>query len=347
MNLQEAFDAGFEAVKAYVESGLQDFERRLVEIESRAPVRGEKGEDGKDGASVSEAHVAALIAAEVGKAIAAMPAPKDGVNGKDGINGKDGASISIDDVLPLIADGITEQVTKAVSAIPVPVNGKDGVDGINGKDGTNVTVDDVLPLITEHVTKAIAAIPVPRDGFNGKDGVDGKDGSNGLNGKDGVALAGAIIDRAGDLVVTLSDGSTRELGPVVGNDVDMAQVDRSIAERVALIPRPKDGVDGLGFDDMDLVDTDDGFVLRFTRGDVVKEFPLPVPTDRGVWVDKEHKKGAGVTLGGSFWIAKRDTRSKPDTPEAKDDWRLAVKRGRDGKDFRPEQPRDPSPVKFK
>jgi hypothetical protein len=53
--------------------------------------------------------------------------------------------------------------------------------------------------------------------------------------------------------------------------------------------------------------------------------------DRGVFKDgTEYDKGDGVTWGGSFWIAQRDTQSKPDAGNG--DWRLAVKKGRDGKD---------------
>jgi integrin beta 3 len=95
----------------------------------------------------------------------------------------------------------------------------------------------------------------------------------------------------------------------------------------------KDGADGLGFDDIDVVEDERGVTLRFQRGAAVKEFPLPVVVDRGVWTDHAYRKGAGVTWAGSFWIAQRDTSAKPDTADS--GWRLAVKRGRDGKDGKP------------
>lgn len=92
------------------------------------------------------------------------------------------------------------------------------------------------------------------------------------------------------------------------------------------------GKDGLGFDDLSVEhDGERGFTLRFVRGEQVREFPFTIPAvlDRGVWREKTWAKGDGVTWGGSFWIAQKDTATKPDTPNS--DWRLAVKRGRDGK----------------
>jgi integrin beta 3 len=133
----------------------------------------------------------------------------------------------------------------------------------------------------------------------------------------------------------MTDGSSRELGPVVGKDgADGAPGE---AGRDGRDGRDgvdgKDGADGIGFDDLDMIEDERGITLRFQRGAIVKEFPLPVVVDRGVWTDREYRKGSGVTWAGSFWIAQRDTSAKPDTADS--GWRLAVKRGRDGKDGKP------------
>lgn len=97
----------------------------------------------------------------------------------------------------------------------------------------------------------------------------------------------------------------------------------------------RDGKDGLGFDDLEFShDGERGFVLRFVQGERVKEFPftLPVVLDRGVYkAEAAYAKGDAVTWAGSLWIAQEDTAEKPDTGKG---WRLAVKRGRDGKDAR-------------
>lgn len=85
--------------------------------------------------------------------------------------------------------------------------------------------------------------------------------------------------------------------------------------------------------------------MRFARGEKVKEFKfsLPIVIDRGMWREGKFERGDGVTWGGSFFIAQRDTSAKPETSP---DWRLAVKRGRDGvngKDGKPGPEGKPGP----
>ena len=77
-----------------------------------------------------------------------------------------------------------------------------------------------------------------------------------------------------------------------------------------------------------------GVTLRMTRGDAVKEYRLQLPciVDRGVYAgDKTYRSGDAVSYGGSLWIAQNDApQGKPGAPVS--DWRLAVKKGRDGRD---------------
>lgn len=83
-------------------------------------------------------------------------------------------------------------------------------------------------------------------------------------------------------------------------------------------------------------DEDGNVKLKFVRGDQVKEFAirLPVFKDMGVFREEtDYLKGHGTTFGGSFWIAQKD--APQGKPGLSDDWRLAVKRGRDGKDGAP------------
>jgi hypothetical protein len=90
---------------------------------------------------------------------------------------------------------------------------------------------------------------------------------------------------------------------------------------------------------------DGGRTLRWAVGDAVHEIKTAIVLDAGIWREgKDYAAGDGVTLGGSFFIAQAATSAKPG---ASDDWRLAVKRGNDGRDFRPEQERALKPVRFK
>jgi hypothetical protein len=230
--------------------------------------------------------IPAIVTKEVQKAVAAIPAPQDG------------KSVTAEDVAPLIAF----EIEKCISKLPKPN------DGEPGKDGKSIDPAEVQRMVSETVEKAASAIPVPKDGADGKDG------------KDGVGLAGAIIDRAGELVLTLTNGETKSLGPVVGKDG--APGEKGLDG--------KDGRDGFGFEDLDLAETNEGIALRFMRSDHVKEFRLPVVLDRGVYKEGQtYRPGDGVTWGGSFWICQHETTDKPDSGKG---FRLAVKKGRDGRD---------------
>jgi hypothetical protein len=168
---------------------------------------------------------------------------------------------------------------------------------IKGEDGTSVTLDDVAPMIAAEVERAIAALPTPQDG------------------KDAAGIVEALKD-AGELVLTLQDGRLIRTGIRDGKDGDP-------------------GNDGLGFDDMDVVVLDDDrtIELSFRRGDEEKAFTLKWPTMiyRGVWSEGQtYQPGDVVTWGGSAHVAEEETTAKPETKGGS--WRLAVKRGRDGKD---------------
>lgn len=89
---------------------------------------------------------------------------------------------------------------------------------------------------------------------------------------------------------------------------------------------------------------DGGRTLLWTVGGTVQEVKTAIVLDAGVWKEgTAYSQGDGVTLGGSFFIAKIATTTKPPS----DDWRLAVRAGRDGKDYRPDEKRVPEPVKFR
>ncbi|WP_173931384.1 hypothetical protein [Chelativorans sp. Marseille-P2723] len=205
--------------------------------------------------------------------------------------------------------------------------GERGLDGAPGKDALPPSREQIVEAILsvpdvldEAVQRYLADNPPPagkdgRDGVDGAPGEKGMDGANGKDGRDGVGLAGALIDRHGNLALTLTDGSTRDLGPVVGKDGEPG----------------RDGVDGVGFDDMTCDVRDDGVYLVWEKGETVKEARLPIPMDMGVYrSDATYKTGHCVTWGGSVWIARKDNpQGKPDAPDS--EWRLAVKRGRDAR----------------
>lgn len=236
-----------------------------------------------------------------------------------------------------MAPAIRAQVTKATEpllakiaelearGVPEPIKGADGRDGRDGENGKSITPDDVAPMIAAEVAKAVADIPAPADGKDGSDGADGQDGKDGA---DGASVALGDVERMVE-------------GRVAAWALDFERRAQGVLERaVDRMPKPadgadgRDGKDGVGFDDLTVEhDGERGIVLRFARGSEVKEFPMsfPVTIDRGVYKDDSaYQRGDAVTWGGSLWIAQKD--SPESKPGMGDGWRLAVKKGRDGRD---------------
>lgn len=99
------------------------------------------------------------------------------------------------------------------------------------------------------------------------------------------------------------------------------------------MPTPKDGKDGkdaLPIEDIEI--KQDGRHVTIKLGDVERTIKLDTVIDQGVWTEKEYEKGDAVSYGGSLWIAQVD--DPKDAPGISKAWRLAVKKGRDGRDLR-------------
>ena len=177
------------------------------------------------------------------------------------------------------------------------------------------------PLLERIAELEAREIPVPLKGDRGEAGRDGADG------KDGDSVSVDDVERMVESKVS-------------GWALDFERRAQGVLERaVDRIPRPadgkdgRDGVDGFGFDDLSVDhDGERRIALKFTRAGICKEFAveLPVVLDRGVYkAEGEYQKGDAVTWGGSLWIAQKDApASKPGEDGG---WRLAVKKGRDGK----------------
>jgi hypothetical protein len=188
---------------------------------------------------------------------------------------------------------VAARVALAVEALPP------------ARDGRDVDMGLVEQRLVELVEAAIAALPKAQDGA------------------DGVGLAGAVIDRDGQLVVTLTNGQAVPLGKVVGED----------------------GKSAFGDIDFEGELKDDGrtLVFRMIQGEIAQswEVEAPWPLDQGVWsAEKAYRRGDGVSWGGEFYIAQ--VAAPKDKPGVGGDWRRAAMRGRDAKiDPAAATPRDP------
>ena len=178
------------------------------------------------------------------------------------------------------------------------------------------------------IGRAVAAIPAGRDGVDGKDGADGKDGQDG---RDALELdilddidpqksypRGTVAAFRGGLIK-----ATRRTGPI-GDSLASAGW-RVILRGVASTEvEPSEDLRTLS---IRLTHTDGEVVERTLRS--------PSLVYRGVFREggddgSGYQGGDAVTFGGSLWVALRATTSKPG--EGSPDWRLAVKKGRDGRD---------------
>lgn len=139
MDLQKAFDEGFDALKGYVDRSFEQFAKQIDALEKRIA---EAETEAIADLSAVKSDIESLR-----KTVDAIPEPQEAIAPE----------------LPDIQAMVDEAVEAAVSAIPAP------------QDGKSVTVEELAPLIAESVQKAVSAIPMPKDGCDGKDGRDGLD----------------------------------------------------------------------------------------------------------------------------------------------------------------------------
>ncbi len=183
---------------------------------------GENGADGKDGV--------------------------DGMNGADGVDGKDGITpqFRIGRETNMWEVSYDEGVTWA--SLGVVATGNAGADGIDGKDGADGITPQLRINAATEVWEAsydggatwvsLGVKATGEDGADGKDGVDGTNGANGMNGadgkevtngtnsingengkdgadgKDGNGIVDIKFNESGELVFTMTDGSTINAGKV-------------------------------------------------------------------------------------------------------------------------------------
>jgi integrin beta 3 len=177
--------------------------------------------------------------------------------------------------------------------------------------------------------RALARLPGPPGdtGPEGKQGAKGEAGEKGERGEPGNP--GAI----GPPGIEGKNGEPGQKGEPGRNAADLTYLQDYAAEQV-----------GRAFKTASVTSPDGGRTLRWAIGETVHEIKTAIVLDAGVWVEgKDYVAGDGVSFGNSFFIAQRATSSKPPS----DDWRLAVRAGRDGRDYRPEQERAAKPVRFK
>lgn len=106
---------------------------------------------------------------------------------------------------------------------PAGTPGNDGADGADGRGISSVTItnNNLILTYTDGNSANVGRV-VGRDGSQGipgNDGTDGQPGMPGQDGSDGVSITNATITN-GNLILSFSNGTTRNVGNVVGADGD-------------------------------------------------------------------------------------------------------------------------------
>ena len=197
---------------------------------------------------------------------------------------------------------LRQYVTGALEAYeqtrPPVRDGKDGADGRDGIDGKSLCLDDVRDCIGDLVNEAVGNLPLP------------------------VHCVSWLVDRAGHLHVTCSDGTVHDVGQVVGRDGK----DGEPGATGTAGKDGRDGIDGLGIEQ---IEYDGERTFRLANEKIDRSFTIPFPLYQGIWKQGAYVRGDQVTSDNQQWIAMRDTDKEPGTVDS--GWRLSVKKGRDGK----------------
>lgn len=313
-------DVDEERVERFIEEKIAEAAEKLPKPEKGDT--GESGKTGEPGPAGKDADpdvVTRLVDTKVAEAVAKLPPPEKGDRGEAGVGEPGPAGKDADP--EVTAQLIDTKLAEAVAKLPPPINGKDGERGERGEigpvgkvgpAGKDADVEAINKTIATKVSDAVAKIPIPKDGAPGASG---------------VGAASSIINRAGHLIITLSDGTAQDLGPVIGRD-------------------GKDGLNASEFAPEIDYDGERTIIVRLRHGDKVAEAKLVLPNMIYRHIFKEgqtYLRGDCVTWGGSLWHANEDTMDKPG--EGSKAWTLVAKRGRDGKDGRDLTPTTNVPIK--
>jgi len=228
-------------------------------------------------------------------------------------------------VAPLIARLVAIEarpVQKGDAGEPGPV-GERGIDGSQGERG--------LPGPEGPIGPKGDAGEKGAQGERGTDGIPGPPGPEGQRGVQGDPGPQATQGPPGE------KGDKGDPGRDGRDAADLALLRSYIVEQVTA------EIAGV-FEKAAFTSADLGRTLNAALGGKTHEIKTAIPLDAGVWTERAYVAGDTVSHGGSMFIAQADTSEKPGKS---DHWRLAVKRGADGRDFRPDDKRALEPVRFK
>ena len=238
----------------------------IGETDTNKPSQGTNGVNGNDGVGVTKSEVntsGELVitysngdSTNLGKIVG-----KDGLDGTNGQNGlsayeiaKNGGFIgSEDEWLASLKGEKGEQGEQGIQGIQgvQGEKGERGEKGQNGADGIGIANSEINKngeLVITYSNNTVDNLGVVV-GADGKDGTNGTNGIDGIDGKDGIGITNAEINNSGELTLTYSNGTSANLGKVVGADgKDGADLSNEVEDIKAYIGYTDDGIVGLCVD---------------------------------------------------------------------------------------------------
>lgn len=215
-----------------------------------------KGQDGVSGADGITPHIGDNGNWFIGETDTNKPS-----QGTNGVNGNDGVGITKSEVNTSGELVITYSNGDSINLGKIV--GKDGLDGTNGQNGLSAyeiaknggfigTEEEWLKSLKgadgakgEQGEQGIQGI----QGEKGQNGKDGTNGTNGIDGKDGIGITNAEINISGELILTYSNGTSANLGKVVGADgKDGADLSNEVEDIKAYIGYTDEDIAGLCVD---------------------------------------------------------------------------------------------------
>lgn len=207
----------------------------------------------------------------------------------------------------------------------------------------------VVPFVQQAVTDALAPLTARLDAIEtrpvekGDAGPPGPPGCAGETGPPGVDGAPGQRGQPGPEGKCGPPGAQGQPG-LRGEKGDPGRDGRDAANLAVLFKHIEEQIAAV-FKAASITSSNGGRTLNAAFAGNSCEIKTAIPIHVGLWKDgTAYLAGDGVTHGGQFFIAQIDTTAKP---LASNDWQLVVQRGRDGRDYRPEDKRVSEPVRFK
>ena len=238
----------------------------IGETDTNKPSQGTNGVNGNDGVGITKSEVntsGELVitysngdSTNLGKIVG-----KDGLDGTNGQNGlsayeiaKNGGFIgSEDEWLASLKGEKGEQGEQGIQGIQgvQGEKGERGEKGQNGADGIGIANSEINKngeLVITYSNNTVDNLGVVV-GADGKDGTNGTNGIDGIDGKDGIGITNAEINNSGELTLTYSNGTSANLGKVVGADgKDGADLSNEVEDIKAYIGYTDEDIAGLCVD---------------------------------------------------------------------------------------------------